>query len=241
MTVGTQASRTALRFLPDVAGAGWTDERVAFVRAQWIAGKSASEIAAMLDAGFSRNAVIGKVHRLGLTDMVRIPRAKPAARPAPPKATRAAKPPKPQRPAGVIASLGAVPATKGLDYKLTPATEAQIAACRRAGMDMIEWVESGCGVESPASRPFADASPSLCRWPLAGGLFCCNPKARGQYCAGHAAVGYEGEEKAPATARKRAGPYIDRVASMMTRAERVEPRQRRVFPSSPWDAGRQAA
>ncbi len=45
---------------------GWTDERVERAKALWIAGKSASEIARDL-GGLTRNAVIGKIHRLGLS------------------------------------------------------------------------------------------------------------------------------------------------------------------------------
>ena len=43
----------------------WTDERVEALKALWIDGLSASDIAAEL-GGITRNAVIGKVHRLGL-------------------------------------------------------------------------------------------------------------------------------------------------------------------------------
>lgn len=43
----------------------WTDERVSMLRDMWMAGKSASQIADAL-GGISRNAVIGKAHRLGL-------------------------------------------------------------------------------------------------------------------------------------------------------------------------------
>jgi GcrA cell cycle regulator len=42
----------------------WTDDRVAAVTQLWAAGLSASQIAAQL--GVTRNAVIGKLHRLGL-------------------------------------------------------------------------------------------------------------------------------------------------------------------------------
>lgn len=42
----------------------WTDETVARLREQWVSGASASVIAAAL--GTSRNAVLGKVHRLKL-------------------------------------------------------------------------------------------------------------------------------------------------------------------------------
>ena len=51
----------------------WTDERVAILSKLWADGLSASQIAAEL-GGVTRNAVIGKVHRLGLSG-----RAKPSS------------------------------------------------------------------------------------------------------------------------------------------------------------------
>ncbi|MFD0934327.1 GcrA family cell cycle regulator, partial [Methylobacterium trifolii] len=51
------------------AGLSWTDERVALLRRLWEDGQSASKIAAQL-GGVTRNAVIGKVHRLGLSGRV---------------------------------------------------------------------------------------------------------------------------------------------------------------------------
>jgi GcrA cell cycle regulator len=44
----------------------WTDERVELLKKLWADGLSASQIAAEL-GGVTRNAVIGKVHRLGLS------------------------------------------------------------------------------------------------------------------------------------------------------------------------------
>ncbi len=44
----------------------WTDERVEMLKKLWADGLSASQIAAVL-GGVTRNAVIGKVHRLGLS------------------------------------------------------------------------------------------------------------------------------------------------------------------------------
>ena len=44
----------------------WTDERVEVLSRLWMEGRSASQIAAELGLGITRNAVIGKVHRLGL-------------------------------------------------------------------------------------------------------------------------------------------------------------------------------
>src|SRR5271166_5123559 len=47
-------------------GMGWTDERVETLKKLWLDGLSASQIAKQL-GGVTRNAVIGKVHRLGLS------------------------------------------------------------------------------------------------------------------------------------------------------------------------------
>lgn len=59
----------------------WTDERVELLKKMWTEGQSASQIAKEL-GGVTRNAVIGKVHRLGLSN-----RAGSAAAPAPEKKT----------------------------------------------------------------------------------------------------------------------------------------------------------
>ena len=45
----------------------WSDERVAVLKKMWLDGNSASEIAKEL-GDITRNAVIGKVHRLGLSN-----------------------------------------------------------------------------------------------------------------------------------------------------------------------------
>ena len=76
----------------------WTDERVDLLRKLWTDGLSASQIAAELSNGITRNAVIGKVHRLGLSGRVKAnapvvarPRVQQAA-----AAPRAAKPAPPR-------------------------------------------------------------------------------------------------------------------------------------------------
>jgi GcrA cell cycle regulator len=72
----------------------WTDERIATLTKMWEGGATASQIADEL-GGVSRNAVIGKAHRLGLKarpSPVKANEPKPAPRPkeveakAPPKA-----------------------------------------------------------------------------------------------------------------------------------------------------------
>ncbi|HEY4547772.1 MAG TPA: GcrA family cell cycle regulator [Pedomonas sp.] len=68
----------------------WTDERIELLKQLWEKGSSASQIAEELGEGVTRNAVIGKAHRLGLK-----------ARPSPvkagaPKKAAAAAPKKPK-------------------------------------------------------------------------------------------------------------------------------------------------
>ncbi len=53
---------------------GWTDQRVELLKKLWSDGLSASQIAAEL-GGVTRNAVIGKVHRLGLSGRAKSPSA----------------------------------------------------------------------------------------------------------------------------------------------------------------------
>ena len=53
----------------------WTDDRVELLKKLWTEGLSASQIANRL-GGATRNAVIGKVHRLGLSGRVTTSRVK---------------------------------------------------------------------------------------------------------------------------------------------------------------------
>ena len=74
----------------------WTDERIDRLKALWTKGVTASQIADEL-GGVSRNAVIGKAHRLGLqsrpspvkaNDIPATPELKAKAKPAPAKITK---------------------------------------------------------------------------------------------------------------------------------------------------------
>ena len=80
----------------------WTDERIDTLRRMWEAGQTASQIAEEL-GGVSRNAVIGKAHRLGLqarpspvkpneTEAKAAPAPKPAPAPAPEPKVAAPRP-----------------------------------------------------------------------------------------------------------------------------------------------------
>lgn len=74
--------------------ATWTDTQIDDLRRLWAEGLSAGRIAGELGR-ISRNSVIGKAHRLGLSARVERQSAQVAApRPAKPKAPRKPKPPK---------------------------------------------------------------------------------------------------------------------------------------------------
>jgi hypothetical protein len=83
----------------------WNESRTELLKRLWIAGESARTIAEKLGSGITRNAVIGKAHRLGLTgkhgskDVVR-----GATRRRSPKA--ASQRPKRRRTPGSIAKRG---------------------------------------------------------------------------------------------------------------------------------------
>ncbi|WCL54789.1 GcrA family cell cycle regulator [Gimibacter soli] len=64
----------------------WTDERIELLKNLWDSGQSASQIAKELGEGVTRNAVIGKAHRLGLK-----------SRPSPVKADKPEAPAAPKR------------------------------------------------------------------------------------------------------------------------------------------------
>ncbi|MEX0341842.1 MAG: GcrA family cell cycle regulator [Erythrobacter sp.] len=86
----------------------WTDERIATLKKMWEGGSTASQIAEEL-GGVSRNAVIGKAHRLGLKSRpspVKAnekkkapPKAKPAPKPVAKKVVKPAAKPAPAAPA----------------------------------------------------------------------------------------------------------------------------------------------
>ncbi|NNC53410.1 MAG: GcrA cell cycle regulator [Erythrobacter sp.] len=96
----------------------WTDERIATLKKMWEGGSTASQIADEL-GGVSRNAVIGKAHRLGLKSRpspvkaAEKKKAAPKPKPAPkPAAKKAAPRPVTPKPAPAPAAPAAKPAQK---------------------------------------------------------------------------------------------------------------------------------
>ena len=95
----------------------WTDERIATLKKMWEGGATASEIATEL-GGVSRNAVIGKAHRLGLK-----------ARPSPVKANEKKKVTAP-----VKKPAAAAPSRAPVEARAEPASEAPARAAPRAAV-----------------------------------------------------------------------------------------------------------
>ncbi len=101
----------------------WTDERIATLKKMWEGGATASQIAEEL-GGVSRNAVIGKAHRLGLKSRPSPVKAseKKAAAPAP---AAAKKPAAPRNPAE---TKPAAPARTAAEEPMRPAAAPASAA-----------------------------------------------------------------------------------------------------------------
>ncbi len=113
----------------------WTDERVETLKRMWAEGLSASQIAKDL-GGVTRNAVIGKVHRLGLSNRDAAVEAPAAPDPAPandapaPAAAPdlpADEPPAPQ-PATRPAAARKAAAPAAAEPQAAPETEAEAVA-----------------------------------------------------------------------------------------------------------------
>ena len=118
----------------------WTEERIEKLTKMWEGGSTASQIAEEL-GGVSRNAVIGKAHRLGLkarpspvkandkSDTPAAPAAPKVARPAPPPAPepKMAVPPRPApTPVAAPAPRAAAPAPVTSAPAGDPATDAPV-------------------------------------------------------------------------------------------------------------------
>jgi GcrA cell cycle regulator len=99
----------------------WTDERIDRLKALWTKGMTASQIAEEL-GGVSRNAVIGKAHRLGLQSRPSPVKANEPAAKAKPAAKPAAAPAEAKAPAPAAA-----PKAKAAPVEAQPAAPAPAA------------------------------------------------------------------------------------------------------------------
>lgn len=171
----------------------WTDERIEKLTKMWEGGATASQIADEL-GGVSRNAVIGKAHRLGLKarpSPVK-PNEKPVRPAAPKKVKPAAESPvvrtaEPQTEAPASAPAPATPAPRAADAAPTPATETPVSEKPRiVSVGPGGFLRQGPGDQQqpiPPAPPrrlvpakpspeiagktsLLDLSDRVCRWPM---------------------------------------------------------------------------
>ncbi|MEV8466120.1 GcrA family cell cycle regulator [Fluviibacterium sp. DFM31] len=185
----------------------WTEERVEILKKMWADGQSASQIAKEL-GGVTRNAVIGKVHRLGLsnrnTGAAPAKPAEPVAKPAPaaekPAGPAAAAKPAPQPAAAPAAAAPASPAPK----PALPARKAIIPAGQplppqpSANEISPEALASQREVEKKARKlTLMELTERTCKWPIGDPAtedfwFCGLPVEQGKpYCEAHVGVAFQ--------------------------------------------------
>jgi GcrA cell cycle regulator len=172
------------------ADMSWNDERVELLKKLWNDGLSASQIAGEL-GGVTRNAVIGKVHRLGLSG-----RTKAQA--------SAASAPRARKPVPTVAARPA--AARSMQ---APQVRGNVVLAAQPVMEtMIEYVpEARAEVVVPMSRRvhIMELREGMCKWPIgdpmqADFVYCGADCTFGTpYCTHHSAVAYQ-----PSIERRRA-------------------------------------
>jgi GcrA cell cycle regulator len=160
----------------------WTDDRVEQLRKLWEAGLSASQIAGEL-GNITRNAVIGKVHRLGLSGRT--------------KSTSSAAPrPRKSRPPTHMERITR-PAVRG-NTALAQAFEMELETDPIAYDNVVPMAQR---------RTLLELTDETCRWPIgdpgAPEFFFCGGKSLSglPYCANHSRVAYQ-----PVNDRRRRAP-----------------------------------
>jgi GcrA cell cycle regulator len=193
----------------------WTDERIERLKKMWAQGATASQIADEL-GGVSRNAVIGKAHRLGLEQRpspVKPGEEKEVKRAAAPAAAAPKPAPKAEAPRPATAAPSAAPSTP----QATPQRSSPEMQYRSIGPG--GFVRQGPGDQQapipPAPpRRLVPAKPSpevadktslldlndrICKWPMGHPgepdfHFCGEPANPGfPYCVQHCGVAYQAQ------------------------------------------------
>lgn len=194
----------------------WTDERVELLKKMWGEGQSASQIAKEL-GGVTRNAVIGKVHRLGLSNRAGAPEAKPAA-PAAPAAPQPA--PKAAAPAQPKPAAAPKAAPRPAPEPVIEAEEEDEVEERPAAMSPARRAIIPAGQPLPPQPSTNEISPEAlakvsevekhakklslmeltertCKWPVGDPAttdfwFCGLPSQAGKpYCEAHVGVAFQ--------------------------------------------------
>ncbi len=179
----------------------WTDERVEKLKQLWGDGMSASQIAKAL-GGVTRNAVIGKVHRLGLSNRGTASGGQTASD----DAKKAAKPARPSRPAKAAAepkhAVAAAEAVKPAPVIVrTPPAIRDATQPRAPGLPTPEERAARATlaeIEKMARRlDLLSLTERTCKWPIGDPTeesfhFCGLPSVTGKpYCEHHVAVAFQ--------------------------------------------------
>ncbi|WP_435141930.1 GcrA family cell cycle regulator [Pseudopelagicola sp. nBUS_19] len=180
----------------------WTDERVELLKKLWGEGQSASQIAKEL-GGVTRNAVIGKVHRLGLSnrssggsksDAKPKAEAKPKATPRT-KATKS-KPSEPKPEPKTEPAVSVKPSTS-LRKAIIPAGQ-PLPPQPSANEISPEALAKVNEVEKTAKKlSLMELTERTCKWPVGDPAtpdfwFCGLPVKSGKpYCEAHVGVAFQ--------------------------------------------------
>lgn len=190
----------------------WTDERVDTLKRMWGEGQSASAIAKEL-GGVTRNAVIGKVHRLGLSNRTEEPEAvaaAPAAAPQPAAAPakkadkksvapKVAPEPVAEKPAPVVEEKPA-PQPSFTPVPRRPIVPAGQPLPPQPSANEIspEALASVREVEKKARKlSLMELTERTCKWPIGDPAtekfwFCGLPSQPGKpYCEAHVSVAFQ--------------------------------------------------
>jgi GcrA cell cycle regulator len=152
----------------------WTDERVELLKKLWADGLSASQIAGQL-GGVTRNAVIGKVHRLSLSG-----RAKPVSNSPRQRKVRSASPHRPST-------------RHFISGNTALKTHAHPAPRRLPSPVPLEDIV----VPLPLNVPLMELTDTMCKWPIGdpsteGFSFCGHKNWNGlPYCEYHSRVAFQ--------------------------------------------------
>ncbi len=164
----------------------WTDERVETLKKMWSEGQSASQIAKEL-GGVTRNAVIGKVHRLGLSN-----RAGSAA-PAPEKKPAKAAPKKAAtKPAEKVVEVTVAPRKPIVPAGQPLPPQPSANEISPEALANVREVEKGAKKIS-----LMELTERTCKWPIGDPAteefwFCGLAVQQGKpYCEAHVGVAFQ--------------------------------------------------
>ncbi len=182
----------------------WTDDRVEILKKMWGEGQSASQIAKEL-GGVTRNAVIGKVHRLGLSNRATTGTAAKAETKAKaaPKAEAKAKvtaPVVPDKPEGpIMQTQSATPPKQSAAARrqIIPAGQ-PLPPQPSANEISPEALAKVNEIEKKAKKiGLMDLTERTCKWPVGDPAtedfwFCGLPVKQGKpYCEAHVGVAFQ--------------------------------------------------